>query len=218
VSHVAVLASQSLVRAGLVSLLTSLEFEDVAEAATLDDLMQRTSGDELPEMLLANLVPSAADVSGLMHAIEAWAPSIKVVFLSSYLDINLLSECFAHGASGYLLEELSAEALQKSLALVSAGEKVYPSGLASVLADRTKRVIDDTLCQIKSGDLSTREIGILRLVADGRSNKVIATELNIAESTAKLHLRNILRKLNASNRTQAALWAVQSGVVGDAKL
>ena len=215
-SQVAVLASHSLVRAGLASLLKSLGFEDVAEGATLDDLMQGTSGDALPEILLANLVPSAADVSDLMRAIEAWSPTTKVVFLSDHLDINLLSECFARGASGYLLEDLSAEALQQSLALVSAGEKVFPSSLASLLANGAKRDIADTFSDMQSCGLSAREMGILRLLADGRSNKVIAATLNIAESTVKLHLRNILRKLHATNRTQAALWAMQRGIVADA--
>ena len=213
VSQVAVLAPHSLARVGLASLLTSFGFRVVAEGATLDDLIQGTSGDAPPEMLLANPVPSAAEVSDLMQAIEAWAPTTRVVFLSPHLDIDLLIECFARGASGYLLEDLSADALQKSLMLVSAGEKVFPSALASFLATiSTRRDIADTLSDLESCDLSAREIGILHLLADGRSNKVIAASLNIAESTAKLHLRNILRKLNATNRTQAALWAVQRGI------
>jgi two-component system, NarL family, nitrate/nitrite response regulator NarL len=212
VSQVAVLTPHSLARAGLVSLLTSFGFRVVAEGASLHDLIQGTSGDALPEMLLASPVPSAAEISDLMQAIEAWAPTTKVVFLFAQLDMGLLIECFARGASGYLLEDLSTEALQKSLMLVSAGEKVFPSALAPFLANSAKRVIADTLSDLESCDLSAREIGILHLLADGRSNKVIAASLNIAESTAKLHLRNILRKLNATNRTQAALWAVQRGI------
>jgi two-component system, NarL family, nitrate/nitrite response regulator NarL len=202
--HLAVLAPQSLARAGLTSLLTSLEFDVVAEGATLDDLIQRTAGDEHPDMLLTNPVPSAAEICDLMQGIEAWAPTTKVVFLAANLDIDLLSECFACGARGYLLDDLSAEALQKSLALVFTGEKVFPSALAPLLANSAKRVIADPLSEIQSCELSPREIEILRLLADGRSNKVIAATLNIAESTTKLHLRNIMRKLSATNRTQAA--------------
>ena len=113
---------------------------------------------------------------------------------------------------GYLLEDLSAEALQKSLALVFAGEKVFPSALAPLLANSAKRVIVDPLSEIQNCELSLRETEILRLLVDGRSNKAIAATLNIAEATAKLHLRNIMRKLSATNRTQAALWAVQRGI------
>ena len=211
-SRLAVLASQSLAREGLVSLLTSLGFSDVTGGATLDYLRQYARP---PETLLVNLIPGVADIYDFMQAINVWAPSTRVVFLSDRLDINILSECFAHGASGYLLDDISGEALQKSLILVSLGEKVFPSALASLLANTCKRDSVD-LSEIQSCDLSTREIGILRLLADGRSNKVIAATLNIAESTAKLHLRNILRKLHATNRTQAALWAAQRGILADA--
>ncbi len=214
-SRVAVLAPHSLARAGLASLLASLRFGDVNEGSTLDDLILGTNRDALPEMLLVSPVPSAPEVSDLMQGIEAWAPTTKVVFLAANLDIDLLSECFARGARGYLLEDLSAEALEKSLALVFAGEKVFPSALAPLLANSAKRVVADALSELRHCDLSAREIEILRLLADGRSNKVIAANLNIAESTAKLHLRNILRKLNAANRTQAALWAVQRGIIAD---
>ena len=213
-SQVAVLASHSLARAGLVSLLTSLGFGEVAGGATLNDLIQCTSRDAPSEILFVKLVPSAGEISDLMQAIDAWAPATKVVFLFARLDIDLLTECFAHGASGYLLEDLSAEALQKSPMLVAAGEKVFPSALAPFLTTTSaKRVIADTFSDLQSCDLSVRETGVLRLLADGRSNKVIAASLNIGESTAKVHLRNIMRKLKATNRTQAALWAVQRGIV-----
>ena len=213
-SQVAVLAPHSLVRAGLVSLLTSLGFGEVAGGATLNDLIQCTSRDAPSEILFVKLVPSAGEISDLMQAIDAWAPATKVVFLFARLDIDLLTECFAHGASGYLLEDLSAEALQKSPMLVAAGEKVFPSALVPFLTTiSAKRVIADTFSDLQSCDLSVRETGVLRLLADGRSNKVIAASLNIGESTAKVHLRNIMRKLKATNRTQAALWAVQRGIV-----
>ena len=213
-SQVAVLTPNSLVRAQLVSLLTSLGFENVVQGSTLDELMQHTSDEAHPEILLTALVLSAADIADLMQNVEILLPITKVVFLSGHFNINLLRECFTCHASGYLLEDLSPEALQKSLMLVSIGEKVFPSALSLVLANSTKRAIADTLSE-QSCDLSAREIGILRLLADGRSNKVIASNLNIAESTTKLHLRNILRKLRATNRTQAALWAVQRGIGAD---
>ncbi len=138
------------------------------------------------------------------------------MFLSTDLDLKLLSSCFAAGASGYLLENLSSEALQKSLTLVSAGEKVFPSELAAVISDlavERDTSSDPASADLQGFDLSAREIWILRLLADGQSNKLIASTLHIAESTVKLHLRNILRKLHATNRTQAALWALRRGVV-----
>jgi two-component system nitrate/nitrite response regulator NarL len=213
-SHLAVLGTRPLLRAALVSLLESLGFERVEEAPTLNALMQRATGDTRPEIILIN-VSGVGDISRLMEEISSWAPSTKVVFLSTDLDVKLLSSCFAAGASGYLLENLSSEALQKSLTLVSAGEKVFPSELAAVISDFAleRDTGSETSADLQGFDLSAREIWILRLLADGQSNKLIASTLHIAESTVKLHLRNILRKLHATNRTQAALWALRRGVV-----
>jgi len=212
-SHLGVLVTHSLVRAGLVSLLKSFGFGHIEEGATLDDLISHVASDSPPEIVLVNLSPGAAGVANLMEGIRAWAPAAQVVFISASLDIELLTECFAAGASGYLLENLSSEALRKNLMLVSSGEKVFPSELASYLPDLAKRNIPRDAARVEDLHFSAREIGILRLLADGRSNKVIAATLYITESTAKLHLRNILRKLHASNRTQAALWAQQRGLV-----
>jgi two-component system, NarL family, nitrate/nitrite response regulator NarL len=208
---VAVLAARTLARAGLVGLLRSLGFDQVEDADTLDDLMQRTNGTP-PEILLAELPSNAAGVGDLMETIRAWSPTTKVVLLSAHFDIQLLSESFALGATGYLLDNLSAEALEKNLTLVSAGEKVFPSELALVLSHGDKRGAASGLSELRGYELSAQEIAILRLLTDGRSNKAIAAIINIAESTAKLHLRNILHKLGATNRTQAALWAMRRGI------
>jgi two-component system nitrate/nitrite response regulator NarL len=111
-----------------------------------------------------------------------------------------------------LLENLSRDALQKSLTLISIGEKVFPSELASIiagLASQQQRAAD-TECD--NPDLSYRELEILRSLTSGDPNKVIAAQLDIAESTVKIHLKHILRKTNSFNRTQAALWAVRHGI------
>jgi two-component system, NarL family, nitrate/nitrite response regulator NarL len=212
--HLAVLASHSLLRAGLASILKLAGFGEIMEGCALDDL-QGVGDVPTPDILLVSLSPSVIDITRLMDMIRAWAPTTKVVFLSPHLDVTELNECYAAGANGYLLENLSPEALQKSLAVVDTGEKVFPSELASVLVDAFRHTVANRVSELESPDLSLREVGILQLVADGQSNKVIAAKLNIAESTAKLHLGNILRKLRASNRTQAALWARQYGIVAN---
>ena len=208
--EVAVLARNSLFRAGLVSLLTALGFERVAEASSLQELKQVATEDRV-EILLFHLPYEAESVSGSMNQIRSWLPEVKVVFLSDKLHVDLMSECFAAGASGYLLENLSRDALQKSLTLISTGEKVFPSELASIIADLAP---SDT--ESHNSDLSDRELEILRSLASGDANKVIAAQLDIAESTVKVHLKHILRKTHSFNRTQAALWAVRHGIVARA--
>jgi DNA-binding NarL/FixJ family response regulator len=120
-------------------------------------------------------------------AIEALAPTTKVVFLSAHLDINLLAECFAYGASGYLLEDLSPEALQKSLTLVSIGEKVFPSALALVLASSTRDDIADNRDLDKCRCLDTREC---RKIEDGIA---IRTDAHIVGHVSKADLSQLLQ-------------------------
>jgi two-component system nitrate/nitrite response regulator NarL len=209
----ALLIRRALVRAGLVSLLNSLGFRDIVEAASLDDLTQY-AGASAPDIILVGLTHSESDVLDLMSVIRAWAPGSKVVFLAADLDLKELSRCFAAGASGYLSENISGQALEKSLALVSAGEKVFPSELVSMIGKMEDSVTSATATE-SCGGLSSREMDILRLLVDGRPNKVIAAMLNISESTAKLYVRNIMRKLRTANRTQTALWALRQGIIAE---
>ena len=178
--RLAVLASHSLRRAGLVSLLKASGFAVVDEASTLDEL-QGAEERALPDILLVSLASEEVEIAGLMGAIGMWAPTTRVVFLSSHLNLTTLSECFAAGGSGYLIETISAEALQKSFALVYTGECVFPSELASALIGSIGPVVARSAVNMKNCDLSSREISILRLLSVGLSNKVIAARLNIAE-------------------------------------
>ena len=120
---------------------------------------------------------------------------------------------FGAGADGYLLKSITASALIESLRLVALGEKVFPSMLTDFLgAMRANQ--SSTGERVRVGDiaLSQRELDIIRGLADGHSNKAIAKELAITEATVKVHLKTVLRKLGATNRTQVAIWAVQHGV------
>lgn len=213
--EVAVLARNSLFRAGLVSLLTALGFERVAEASSLQELKQVATEGRV-EILLFHLPYGAESVSDSMNEIRSWLPEVKVVFLSDALHVDLMSECFAAGASGYLLENLSRDALQKSVTLISTGEKVFPSELASIIADLAPQQQRATDTESHNPDLSDRELEILRSLVSGDANKVIAAQLDIAESTVKVHLKHILRKTHSFNRTQAALWAERHGIVARA--
>ena len=99
--RVAVIVERSLVRAGLVNLLQSQGFKDVDEAASLCELMQSTAG-AAPEIILVSLSPSM-NISESMSEILQWNPAAKVVFVAPDFDIAVLGECFAAGASGYIL-------------------------------------------------------------------------------------------------------------------
>jgi two-component system nitrate/nitrite response regulator NarL len=210
----AVVGASPLFRAGLVSLLKTLDFDNVQEGADLKELQELRNGASVPGILLAKTSGPAGDVSRFMEEARSWIPGIKVIFLASEMDTDLLISCFSAGANGFLLESISRDAFQESLRLVFAGENVFPSSMAALISDlalKTGRVAVD-LSDLRSFQLSDREIDILRCLSVGQSNKVIANTLNIAESTVKVHVKRILQKTHATNRTQAALWGAARGL------
>ena len=131
------------------------------------------------------------------------------------------------GAAGYLHEEMTTETLIMALELVLRGETVLPSVVVSLLAGNVAAKSQVTVGanaprrngaelpiaaeEIKRNDprLSTRQTAILQALIDGTPNKVIAQQLNVSEATVKLHVKAVLRKINVSNRTQAAVWAIK---------
>lgn len=132
---------------------------------------------------------------------------------------SFLVRAFETGADGYLETDMSPEGFRQSLGLVMVGEKVFPTRMASMLTNGTifmaqgsNRASQQRGTGPSFNDLSDREVEILRLLAGGRPNKVIAMILEITEATVKVHVKAVLRKLRASNRTQAAIWAIRHGL------
>jgi two-component system nitrate/nitrite response regulator NarL len=210
---IAVLASSPLIRAGLAGLLDKMGFNPVEQAADINELRQRLGNGTSPEILLVNLSHGTnAEIS--IDEVRAWTPTMKIIILASDLDLESLSRYFAAGASGYLLEKISADAFEECIRLVRAGEKVFPSELASLIPGLAPRsgvqAIETT--ELGKYRLSDREVDILRCLAKGQSNKAIANTLKITESTVKVHVKRILEKTNACNRTQAALWGAARGL------
>jgi two-component system nitrate/nitrite response regulator NarL len=187
-------------------------FNPVKEAGDCKELRQQLDEDQRirPELLLIDL----SDTAISMGEVRDWTPITKVVLLAAELDLGLMSDYFAAGASAYLLKKISADALEESIRLVLAGEKVLPSWLATVIP----RIGMSRQPTAKGGgfrNLSNREIDVLRYLASGESNKAIADTLGIAESTVKVHVKRILHKIHASNRTQAAVWGAARGLAKD---
>jgi DNA-binding NarL/FixJ family response regulator len=144
------------------------------------------------------------DVNGIdaMSAIREEYPDARVVILTTYRgDVQALRAIKA-GAQGYLLKSSLRKDLLDTIRAVHQGQRCIPPEIATELA---QHVGDDAL--------SEREIGVLRLVATGNSNKRIATLLDIAEETVKAHMRSILSKLGANDRTHAVTIALKRGII-----
>ena len=155
-----------------------------------------------PDITLMDL--RLADMSGFdaIRAIRAEFPNAKVVVLSSYEGDADIREAMDAGAQGYVAKGMVREELLDVIRSVAAGKRRIPAALAQTLAEH---VSDD--------QLSPRELEVLQFVSAGKRNKEIAAELSVAEDTVKMHVRNVLSKLGASDRTEAVTIALRRGIL-----
>lgn len=141
-------------------------------------------------------------------------PNCLVIVLTTFDEDELVFEGLRAGAVGYLLKAVSTPRLLEAIRTVARGESILePSVTAKVVAEFTRLANQASQPQATVNPLSEREMEVLRLVATGATNREIAATLFIAEGTVRNHLTNILGKLGASDRTQAAVKAKELGLV-----
>jgi DNA-binding NarL/FixJ family response regulator len=209
--RVLVADDHSLFRDGIVSLLEAAGFEVVGQVGDGREAISETRRLQPDVVLLDISMPEMNGLEALRNLREEH-PEIHVVMLTVSDDDTDLLEAIQAGASGYLLKSLSAEAFIELLQGLERGEAAI-SGLT------TARLIKGIGTRpVRKQDpfdkLTDRELGLLRLVADGLSNRAIAQELSISENTVKYHMKNIFQKLDAQNRTEAVTVALQTGILG----
>lgn len=214
--NVLMIDPNTLFREGLRRLLTGDQFQVTAEARDVCGGIDIVAAGTVPDLVLAD-IPVEADEATLdmLRRLHAMAPDARIVVLTDEVSTTVLSRVLEAGADGYLLKDLSAEALIQSLRLVMMGEKVFPTPLADLLiSGRLHGAPRQQASMSQLNHLSSREVEILRCLLSGDSNKIIARHLRITEATVKVHLKSLLRKINANNRTQAAIWALTHGIDG----
>lgn len=201
-------------REGMRRVLSEAFFEVVGQGADLEDLEESVKAGVKLELVLFDQPEDKELLTEGLTQIRDLAPEVRVVVLSEQMDPVMLSQSFAAGADGFLLKDISCEGLVESLRLVLLGEKVFPSGLTALLVRGGGHFTGSSVAPALANgqSLSEREQQILQCLVAGNSNKVIANRLQITEATVKVHLKSILRKINASNRTQAAIWAYNHGM------
>jgi two-component system nitrate/nitrite response regulator NarL len=194
--------------------LSAIGFSPIEEADDITQLRSLLGEAPAKNLLIIALARGIDGAPAMVREIRSWLANAKIVCLVPEFSLEVMRGCFAAGASGYVLESISRDALRESLRLVAAGEKVFPSELALQFPTLTAKAdgADPAALAGAEAELSARELEILQCLANGQSNKVIAKNLDIAEATVKVHVKRILRKANATNRTQAALWAIATGV------
>jgi len=155
-----------------------------------------------PDITLMDLQMPEMNGIDAVIAIRAEFPEARIIVLTTYRgDVHVLRALKA-GARGYLLKGLLRKELLETIRAVHAGLKRIPPELAAELADHAA---DEAL--------SAREIDVLRLIAGGNANKVIAAQLSITEETVKGHVKNILAKLSANDRTHAVTIGIKRGII-----
>ncbi|MEQ8356159.1 MAG: response regulator transcription factor [Kiloniellaceae bacterium] len=195
---------------GLKSLLRGSSFDVRAEALSVGDLDD--FDDDPPELVLIELRDDLADLIDDLRQLREDLPETPVVVLTDEREPRTLAACLNAGAAAFLLKDISLEALIHSLKLAMLGQKVMPTDLAAALINGAAGVQQINGKSVESYGLSDRETEILRCLVSGDANKVIANRLEITEATVKVHMKSLLRKIKAGNRTQAAIWALNHGL------
>ena len=207
-----VVQRNGLLREGLARLLDNSPFHVVAMFPQFCARVADALPEGEPGLVLVDL-----DCDSIKSLKEAW-PSTRIVVLAEAPDADEAISAFRAGANAYLADVTSGDALIKSLELVMAGATIFPGEMLPTILGRNGASPPFEIAHSKfsaSGiaGLSPQEKVILGCLADGSSNKVIARKVDAAEATVKVHVKAILRKIGAQNRTQAAIWALNQGAL-----
>ena len=154
-----------------------------------------------PDVVLMDLrMPTMEGVEAIEQIISEFSEA-KIIILTTYDTDEDIYQGLQAGAKGYLLKDTTSEELTNAIRTVYQGKKYVPQQIAIKLAER-----------IINSDLTSREMEVLKLLTKGRNNQEIGSILNITEGTVKFHVKNILSKLDASDRTQAVITALKRGL------
>jgi NarL family two-component system response regulator LiaR len=204
---VLIVDDHEIVRTGLA---TFLEATDdlvlVGEAASGEEAVRRC-GELHPDVVLLDMVMPGMDGPATARAIKASFPEIKVLALTSFPEEDLIQRALEAGVLGYLLKNVGAAELASAI-------RAARQGKATLAPEATMTLINRATKPPPPGhDLSPREREVLKLMAKGLSNRLIAEDLVISSSTADFHVSNILSKLGATTRTEAVALALQHHLV-----
>jgi DNA-binding NarL/FixJ family response regulator len=211
---VLIVDDHTLVRKGIATVLQQ-RFPDAAvvEAEGADDAVAALRAEDGVDVALVDVRMPTRDGLDLLKEIKGTWPDVPVIMLTSFDHARYVKAALAEGADGYMLKDASPEDLDQAI-------RVAMAGGGNVLSARAMRALfeddgdagDDSEPQRRPENLTKRELDILALLAEGRSNREISRHLYLSEKTVKAHLAAVFRKLNVTNRTQAAMAAVTMGM------
>ena len=209
--QVLIVDDHAIVRDGIRSLLSTIPDMEVAGEAANGSQAVSMFNRLRPDIVLMDLVMPEMDGIQAIEQIIAHTPSARILVLTSFATDDKIFPALKAGACGYLLKDSDSEELVRSIREVQRGESSIDPKIARILL----REISDPLPQHPPSEvdpLTVRELEVLNLVAQGRSNQEIAQQLVISEGTVRAHVSNILGKLHLASRTQATLYALRQGL------
>jgi DNA-binding NarL/FixJ family response regulator len=188
--------------AGLTSMLsTQSGFEVVGSTASGEEALALVKQNR-PNVMLLDLRMPGMDGLAVLDALKAISSPPAVIVLTSFEKEEDIYRSIRAGAQGYLLKDTSESEMVAAITTVDAGERYIPRRISARLANRMLRA-----------DLTGRELSILELLAEGSTNKEIAANLKISDNTVRHHVNNIMDKLKVSDRTEAVVTAIRSGIL-----
>ena len=210
-----VVDDHEVVRQGLVSLLDRREhFQVVAEAGTAAEAVEMARKFE-PDLVVMDVrLPDGSGIEACRE-IRAEFPGTRVVILTSYPDEEAVLSAIIAGASGYLLKQIRGRDLISALESVGRGESLLDPAVTEKVLDRVRRIATGTYTD-EMAQLTQQEQKILLLVAEGKTNKEIASEVFLSDKTVKNYVSSILSKLNLERRAQAAAFVARHRMKGGA--
>lgn len=199
-----VVDDHALFREGLCHVLDQLqEGVTILQASAYDGAVDMLASNPGLDLVLLDLQMPGKDGFSVLAAASKQYPAIPIVVLSASREKSDVERVMAAGAMGYIPKESSGKLLLSAVRMVLSGELYLPPFMASHVVEPP---IEDGLV------LTPRQLEVLSMLAQGLSNKVIASELGIAEATIKMHITSILKSLGVNNRTQAAMAAQKIGI------
>ncbi len=212
-----VVDDHAIAREGLKAILeTDPQIAVVAEASDGYDALKKIATVKPDIVLLDVRLPGLNGIE-VTRQIKAAYPDIAVVLLSGYNDDALVVEAIQAGAAGFLLKDASEALLLHTIHVAKSGGCVIEASLLRASASQTPAALERPQrpepALMLAEELTEREREVLRLMAEGYTNKEIAEQLSVAEVTVKKHVQNIMAKLGATDRTHAAILALRLGLI-----
>lgn len=208
---------QELIRQSLLIILDNIPDFHVTDTAADGQEVIRCVKRERPDVILMDIRMPKMDGVICTQILKEQYPDVKIIILTTFDDDKYVFDALKYGASGYLLKGISMKELSDAIRKVYQGTAMINEDIASKVVKLFSRMAKSNLTirvdEQQSASLRNSEWQIIVQVGRGLSNKEIAAKLNLSEGTVRNNLSSILSKLGLRDRTQLAIWAVQSGVI-----